>query len=82
MTITSFIANGYDLRPAEIDFMQPDFPNLCTESRFVDPGWGRAFQTIEASGRSTGLVATRSGLERHDGGWALPAGVLVCLLGG
>lgn len=67
---------------AEIDFVSPDFPNLCIESRFVDRGWGRAFQTIEASGRPTGVVATRSGLERHDGGWALPAGVLVYLLGG
>lgn len=67
---------------AEIDFLSPDFPNVCIESRFVDRGWGRAFQTIEASGRSVGLVATRSGLEQHDGGWALPAGVLVYLLGG
>lgn len=67
---------------AEIDFMSPDFPNACVESRFVDRGWGRAFQTIEASGRSIGLVATRSGFERHDRGWALPAGVLVYLLGG
>lgn len=66
---------------AEIDFMSADFPNACIESKFVDRGWGRAFQTIEASGRSMGLVATRSGLERHDGGWALPAGVLLFLLG-
>lgn len=31
---------------------------------------------------SIGLVATRSGLKRHEGGWALPAGALVYLLGG
>lgn len=61
--------------------MSPDVPNACIESRYVDRGWGRAFQTIEASGRSVGLVATRSGLERRDGGWALPAGALVYLLG-
>lgn len=67
---------------AEIDFMSPDFPDLCIESKFVDRGWGRAFQTIEASGRSTGLVATRSGIDRHDGGWALPVGLLVHLVGG
>lgn len=66
---------------AEIDFMSPDFPTACIESKFVDRGWGRAFQTIEASGRSTGLVATRSGFKRHDRGWALPAGVLIYLLG-
>lgn len=66
---------------AEIDFMSPDFPNACIESKFVDRGWGRAFQTIEASGRSVGLVATRSGIERHESGRALPAGVLVYLLG-
>lgn len=66
---------------AEIDFVSPDFAPTCVESRFVDRGWGRAFQTIEASGRSTGFVATRSGLRRHDGGWALPAGLLAYLLG-
>ena len=66
---------------AEIDFVSPDFASTCVESRFVDHGWGRAFQTIEASGRSTGLVATHSGLRRHDGGWALPAGLLAFLLG-
>lgn len=67
---------------AEIDFMSPDVPDACVESKYVNRGWGRAFQTIEASGRSVGFVATRSGLERRDGGWALPAGVLVYLLGG
>lgn len=67
---------------AEIDFVSPDFAATCVESKFVDRRWGRAFQTIEASGRSTGLVATRSGVERHAGGWALPAGFLAYLLGG
>lgn len=66
---------------AEIDFVSPDFPATCVESRFVDRKWGRAFQTIEASGRSTGIVATRSGLQRHDGGWALPAGFVAFVLG-
>lgn len=66
---------------AEIDFVSADFPATCVESKFVDRGWGRAFQTIEASGRSTGLVGTRSGLQRHDGGWALPAGLVAFLLG-
>lgn len=66
---------------AEIDFVSPDFTATCVESKFVDRGWGRVFQTIEASGRSTGLVATRSGVERHDGGWALPAGFVAYLLG-
>lgn len=65
---------------AEIDFVSASFPATCVESKFVDRGWGRAFQTIEASGRRAGLVATRSGLQRHDGGWALPAGFLAFLL--
>lgn len=65
---------------AEIDFVSASFSATCVESKFVDRGWGRAFQTIEASGRSSGVVATRSGLKRHDGGWALPAGLLAFLL--
>lgn len=66
---------------AEIDFVSPAFARSCVESRFVDRGWGRAFQTIEASGRRMGIVATRSGTKRHEAGWALPAGVVAFLLG-
>lgn len=66
---------------AEIDFVSPSFRRTCVESKFVDRGWGRAFQTIEASGRRTGIVATRSGTRKHDGGWALPAGLVAFLLG-
>lgn len=66
---------------AEIDFVSAAFANTCVESRFVDRSWGRAFQTIEASGRRTGIVATRSGTRRHDGGWALPAGLVAYLIG-
>lgn len=65
---------------AEIDFVSASFSTTCVESKFVDRGWGRAFQTIEASGRPSGVVATRSGLKRHAGGWALPAGLLAFLL--
>ncbi len=65
---------------AEIDFVSPHFAESCVESRFVDRAWGRAFQTIGASGRRTGIVATRSGLRRHEGGWALPAGLVAFLL--
>lgn len=65
---------------AEIDFVSADFKATCVESKFVDRGWGRALQTIEASGRSAGVVATRSGLQRHDGGWALPAGLIAFLV--
>lgn len=65
---------------AEIDFVSASFPASCVESKFVDRGWGRAFQTIEASGRSAGVVATRSGVQRHDGGWALPAGLVAFVL--
>lgn len=65
---------------AEIDFVSASFPATCVESKFVDRAWGRAFQTIEASGRSAGVVATRSGLKRHDAGWALPAGLVAFLL--
>jgi hypothetical protein len=65
---------------AEIDFVSASFAATCVESKFVDRSWGRAFQTIEAWGRSTGVVATRSGLKRHDGGWALPAGLVAFLL--
>ncbi len=65
---------------AEIDFVSASFSASCVESKFVDRGWGRAFQTIEASGRSAGVVATRSGVQRHDGGWALPAGFVAFVL--
>lgn len=65
---------------AEIDFVSASFAKTCVESKFVDRGWGRAFQTIEASGKSPGVVATRSGLNRHEGGWALPAGLVAFLL--
>ena len=67
---------------AEIDFVSADFAATCVESKYVDRAWGRAFLTIDASSRTTGIVATRSGLERHRGGWALPAGLLAFLLGG
>jgi len=66
---------------AEIDFVSPAFAHTCVESKFVDRGWGRPFQTIEASGRRTGIVATRSGTKEHDGGWALPAGLVAYLIG-
>lgn len=66
---------------AEIDFVSPAFANTCVESKFVNRGWGRAFQTIEASGRPTGIVASRSGTQKHDGGWALPAGLVAYLIG-
>ena len=65
---------------AEIDFVSASFPAACVESKYVDHGWARAFQTIEASGRSMGIVATRSGSQRHDGGWALPAALVAFLL--
>jgi uncharacterized protein len=65
---------------AEIDFVSPSFAKSCVESKYVDRAWGRAFQTIAASGRVAGVVATRSGLKRHDGGWAIPAGFLAFLI--
>jgi hypothetical protein len=66
---------------AEIDSMSPAFRGAFVESRFVDRGWGRAFQTIEASGRKVGIVTTRSGTRKHEGGWALWAGLVAFLLG-
>ncbi|MEX2527850.1 MAG: AAA family ATPase [Gemmatimonadota bacterium] len=66
---------------AEIDFVSPAFAHTCVESKFVNRSWGRAFQTIEASGRRTGIVATRSGTNKHVGGWALPAGLVAYLIG-
>ncbi len=66
---------------AEIDFVSRDFTRTCFESKYVDSGWGRAFQTIEAAGYKSGVVATRSGINEHDAGWALPAGLVVFLLG-
>lgn len=65
---------------AEIDFVSPDFMTTCVESKFVDRAWGRAFQTIEASGRSAGIVATRSGMQDHRAGWALPAALIAYVL--
>jgi predicted AAA+ superfamily ATPase len=66
---------------AEIDFVSPSFSSSCVESKFVDRGWGRAFQTIGASGRTSGIVATRSGAREHNCGWALPAGLVAFLFG-
>lgn len=66
---------------AEIDFVAAAFNGVCVESKFVDRRWGRAFQTIESSPFQLGIVATRSGLHQHDGGWAIPAGLLAILLG-
>ena len=66
---------------AEIDFVAAAFKGVCFESKFVDRGWGRAFQTIAGSPYSHGIVATRSGLRQHDGGWALPTALMAVLLG-
>lgn len=66
---------------AEIDFVSAALNGVCVESKYVDRSWGRAFQTIESSPYQIGIVATRSGLKQHDGGWAMPAGLLAFLLG-
>lgn len=66
---------------AEIDFMAQDFAGTCVESKYVDDRWGQAFKTVAASGQSPGFVVTRSGLQKHDDGWAIPAGVFVHLIG-
>lgn len=66
---------------AEIDFVSAALNGVCVESKYVDRAWGRAFQTIESSPYRLGIVATRSGLQRHDGGWALPTSLLAFLLG-
>lgn len=65
----------------EIDFVAQDFAGTCVESKYVDDRWGQAFNTIAASGQSPGFVVTRSGLQTHDDGWAVPAGVFVYLIG-
>lgn len=66
---------------AEIDFVARDFADTCVESKYVDDRWGHAFKAIAASGRSVGIVATRSGARAHEDGWTLPAGVVTYLLG-
>lgn len=66
---------------AEIDFVAAAFDGVCIESKFVDRAWGRAFQTIESSPYRFGVVATHSGVQQHDGGWAIPAGLLAVILG-
>jgi hypothetical protein len=66
---------------AEIDFVSAEFGGVCFESKYADRGWGRAFQTIESSPYHRGLVATRSGLQGNDNGWAVPAGLLALMLG-
>lgn len=66
---------------AEIDFVAAAFEGICVESKYVDRGWGRAFQTIASSPYRRGIVATRSGLQQHDGGWAIPAALLAAILG-
>lgn len=66
---------------AEVDFVARDFANTCVESKYVDDRWGHAFRTVASSGRSPGFVVTRSGLQDHEDGWAVPAGVFVYLIG-
>lgn len=66
---------------AEIDFVAAAFDGVCFESKYTDGSWGRAFQTIEASPYKLGVVATRSGTEKHRAGWALPAPLLAVILG-
>lgn len=58
-----------------------DFAGTCVESKYVDDRWGHAFKTVAASGQSPGFVVTRSGLQEHDDGWAIPAGAFVYLIG-
>jgi hypothetical protein len=66
---------------AEMDFVSAEFNGVCFESKYVDRGWGRAFQTIASSPYSQGFVVTRSGLQGYDHGWAMPAGLLAVLFG-
>ena len=46
----------------EVDFVGPRFGGVAIEAKYVDGGWRRAAQTLQAS-RWRGLVATRSELD-------------------
>lgn len=65
---------------AEIDFVGPRFGDIAVESKYVDDRWGRELQTISHS-PWFGIVATRSGVDWRESGWAIPAPILAILLG-
>ena len=67
----------------EIDFVGPGFGDLAIESKYVDGDrWKRAARTMRAS-RWRGIMATRSALDLNDPEFmAVPAGLLVWLIGG
>ncbi len=64
---------------AEIDFVAEDF-DLALESKYVDAGWKRQAQTLQARYQS-GVVATRSILDLEQHVWAVPAGIVAWAIG-
>lgn len=65
---------------AEINFVGPRFGAVAVESKYTDDRWGRELLTLSRS-PWFGIVASRSGVEWRDNGWAIPAPVLALLLG-
>ena len=67
----------------EIDFVGPHFGDAAIEAKYVSGHrWRRAIPTIRAS-RWRGIVATRDALDLRDPEVvAVPAGLLVWLIGG
>ncbi len=62
----------------EIDFVGPRQP--AVESKDVERGWRRESLTVTAA-HGEGILATRNILETSGAVWALPASMLVWLLG-
>ncbi len=63
---------------AEIDFVGAT--QVPVESKYVERGWRRAARTIVAA-RGRGVLATRNVLDTEGPVWAVPACMLVWLLG-
>jgi hypothetical protein len=64
---------------AEIDFVGAT-TGVPVESKYVERGWRRAANTI-LSARGRGVLATRNVLDTEGPVWAIPACILVWLLG-
>lgn len=64
----------------EVDFVGPALA-AGFESKYVDAGWRRETQALIHRQRG-GIVATRGALALDDDAFAVPAGLLVWLLGG
>jgi predicted AAA+ superfamily ATPase len=62
----------------EIDFVGPDV-GIPIESKYVDAGWKREAQTIQAA-YGAGMLATRSIYDTTEAVWAVPTSLVAWVL--